>query len=340
MAVGSGIGASLGIAKETTPGTIVSPTRWLEFNSETLGLSKVIVQGQGLRGGGLYPRLGRRVVPGRNAGGDIVLDVATNGMGLLYEAMLGTSTSSLLSGTTYQQVFTPGPLLGKSLSVQKLVPQRDGTLKPFTYNGCKILTWSLACAKDQIATLTVTLDAWDEVTTTAAGTPSYSTTSNVFHFLQGSLIVGGTVATTTGVAALTGGTAVAGVTGATIAGGSALESGSANRYINGKVEQVPTGWRDITGSLDLDFINQSDVYDVYNTDAATAVQLKFVGTTPISGSNYPTLEVLIPGIHFDGETPKVGGPGTINLKAAFTGGDDGVNAPVQIRVLTSDATVS
>lgn len=340
MAVGSGIGASIGWGEESTVGTIAAITRWGEFNSETIGMDGVNVQGAGLRGGGLYPRLGRRLQVGRNAGGDVNLDIATTGMGLLFKHMLGSSTSSLLSGTTYQQVHTPAALLGKSLTVQKLVPQRDGTLKPFTGNGGKIESWTIACAKDQIATLAVTFDFWDLVTSTSAGTPSYSTTSNVFHFKQGSLIVGGTVTTTSGVASLSGGTAVAGIKGATVSGANALESGSDNRYINGKVEQVPTDWRAITGSLDMDFINQSDVYDLYNTDTTAAVQLKFVGTTAISGSNYPTLEILIPGVHFDGETPKVNGPGVIGLTAPFTGGDDGTNAPVQIRTLTADSTVS
>lgn len=340
MAIGSGMGASLGWGEESPVGSIAAITRWGEFNSESLGMEGVNVQGSGLRGGGLYPRLGRRVQVGRNAGGDVNLDIATTGMGLLFKHMLGGSASSLLSGTTYQQVFTPASLVGKGLTVQKLVPQRDGTLKPFTGNGGKIMNWTIACAKDQIATLALTFDFWDIVTSTGAGTPSYSTTSNVFHFKQGSLIVGGTVTTASGVASLSGGTAVAGIKGATISGNNSTESGSDNRYINGKVEQVPTDWRAISGSLDMDFINQSDVYDLYNADTAAALQLKFVGTTAISGANYPTLEVLIPGIHFDGETPKVDGPGVIGLTAPFTGGDDGTNAAVQIRTLTADATVS
>src|SRR5688500_1467877 len=99
MAVGSGIGASLGLAREVTPGTIVSPTRWVEFNSETMSQEKVVVQGQGLRGGGLFPRRQRRSVAGRNAGGAITLDLATSGMGLLFEAITGSSTSAVVTGS-------------------------------------------------------------------------------------------------------------------------------------------------------------------------------------------------------------------------------------------------
>lgn len=340
MAIGSGIGASLGIAKETTAGTIVSPSRWLEFNSETLGQEKVIVQGAGLRGGGLYPRASRRSEVGRNAGGDIVLDLATNGMGLLYEAMMGSSTSAVLTGSAYQQVHTPGSLIGKSLSVQKLVPQLDGTLKPFTYNGCKVLSWTLTFGKDAIATLSLTLDAWDETTATSAGTPSYSTTANVFHFLEASLVLGGTVSTTSGLASLSGGSAVAGISGGSITGTTGIRAGSDNRYINGKTEQVQNAWRGITGNLTADFLSQADLYDVFNSSTGVALKLLFTGNlAPITGATYPQLEVLIPRIFFDGESPKVGGPDVVSLTAPFTGADDGTNATVQIRSVTSDTAL-
>ncbi len=36
MTVGSGIGSSVGVAKETTWGTWVTPSKWTEFESETV----------------------------------------------------------------------------------------------------------------------------------------------------------------------------------------------------------------------------------------------------------------------------------------------------------------
>lgn len=340
MAVGAGIGASLGWARETTPGTIVTPSRWGEFNSETLACEKVVVQGQGLRGGGLYPRTARRVVVGRNAGGDINLDVATNGMGLLLESMLGgTSTSAVVSGTAYQQVHQPGAAV-KTLTIQKLVPEMvTGTLKPFTYNGCKVTSWTINFAKDAIVTLSITVDAWDEVTTTSAGTPSYSSTTNVFHFGQAALLIGGTASTTSGLVSVSGGTAIAGITGGSITGSTGIRTGSENRYLNGKIDQGQNDWRGVSGSLSLDFINESDVVDLYEADTGATLRLTFTGTTAITGAVYPVFEVLIPRIFFGGETPQVSGPGVISLTAPFTGGDDGTNAALQIRTVTSDNAV-
>jgi hypothetical protein len=341
VAVGAGIGSSLGIAAETTPGTIVSPTRWLEYNSETLSQDKVIVQGQGLRGGGLFPRQARRTEAGRNAGGDINLDLSTNGMGLLFKSMMGTSTSAVVTGSAYQQVHTPGSLNGVSLTVQKLVPEMvTGTLKPFTYNGCKVISWTINFAKDEVPTLSLTLDAWDETTATSAGTPSYSTTAGIFSFLSSALIIGGTPSTSSGVVSVSGGTSIAGVTGGSITGTTGVRAGSDNRYINGKIEQGQNDWRGITGTINLDFINRSDVYDLFAANTAAALKLTFTHGTAITGSTYPTLEVILPSITFTGETPKVGGPGVISSSAAFTTQDNGVDAAAQIRYVTSDTSVS
>lgn len=186
MPVGSGISSQLVIGKETTVGTAVTPTRALEFNSESLSLSKNIVQGQGLRGGGLYARSQRRAYTTRSVAGDIELDVATNGMGLLFEQMMGSSTSAVIGATSaYQQVHTPGQITGKSMTIQVGRPTTAGVVTPFTYNGCKVTGWELACEVGGILTLTLSIDGWSETTATGLVTPAYSATSQVFHFAQG-----------------------------------------------------------------------------------------------------------------------------------------------------------
>lgn len=73
MAVGAGLSASLGIATETTVGTPVAVTRFIEFDSESVALKKNMTQGAGLRQGGLVARAARRVNTGRSVGGDLEL---------------------------------------------------------------------------------------------------------------------------------------------------------------------------------------------------------------------------------------------------------------------------
>lgn len=337
----SGLGASLGIAAESTVGTIATPTRWLEFDSESLSLEKSIVQGYGLRGGGIYGRSSRRAYTGRNAGGDVTLEVATRGMGLLFKNMLGSSTSAVVTGSAYQQVHTPGLLAGTSFTAQKLIPRTsDGTLVPYTYNGCKIVSWELSCEVGGILMLSITIDAWDEVTSTGAGTPSYAAT-DIFHFRQGAVILGGTPSTTSGVVSVAGGTTSAVVRAASVRGENPMTTGSDNqRFGATKVEQVENDFRSVGGNLELDFLSAAAMYDTYAADTATALQLTFTGTTAITGSTYPTVEVIVPSIRFDGETPQVDGPDEITTSSDFTGLDNGADATVQIRYVTADTTVS
>ena len=341
MAIGSGIGAQLMIGAEATVGTAVTPTRTLEFNSETLKLSKQIVQGTGLRSVGLYDRAGRRNFTTKTAAGDINLDVATSGMGLLFKGMLGASASGLVSGTAFQQVHSVGSLVGSALTVQKGIPQTDGTVKPFTYNGCKVMSWDLACAVGGILNCRVGLDAWNEATATALATPVYAATSNIFHFAQGSLTLGGTVTTTAGVASVAGGTVAASIKGATVSGTNGLKT---DRFFLGsagiKAEQIENAMRGLTGTLDAEFVNQATIYDVFAADAASTLKLTFTGTTAISAGVFAVCEILIPHIRFDGESPTANNPDVVGLSAGFTGLDDGVNSPIQIRYVTTDTTVS
>lgn len=335
----SGIGSSLGYAAESVVGTPVTPTHWAEYNSESLALAKSVLQGSGLRGSGLYPRSSRRVVTGRNAGGSIELDLATNKMGPLFRQMLGSSTSALVSGSAYQQVHIPGSLTGKSLTIQKLVPSDAGT-STFTYDGCKITDWSIDCEVGAIATLSLTIDAHDEVDNFAAGTPSYAASTGVFHFGQGSVILGGTVSTSSGVTSVSGGTTVGSVRAVTVTGTNPMTTGDDNQRFGGtKREQEQNDWRSLTGSLEVDFVNETQVYDLHSADTATALVLSFVGTTAISGSNYPTLELIVPSIRFDTGTPQVDGPDLITLDADWTGLDNGTDPVCQIRYVTSDTAI-
>lgn len=341
MAIGAGIGSTLQIGPESTPGTIATLTRALEYNTESLGMEKVPVQGMGLRGDGLFPRSSRRTIAGRNAGGDVNLNIATNGMGLLFKSMMGTSTSAVLTGSAYQQIHIPGSLNGISLTVQKNVPEMvTGTRKPFTYNGVKVVSWTINFTKDGIPTLSLTLDAWDEVTSTAEGSGTFLTAGE-FSFNGASLTLGGTVTTASGLATVSGGSpvAIAGVTGGSITGTTGIRAGSDNRYINGKIEQGQNDWRSVTGTINLDFVNRSDVYDLYNADTGVALKLSFAAPVAITGSTYPTFEVLLPKIFFTGQTPQVGGPGIISLSPNFEATDDSVNAACQIRYVTSDNAI-
>jgi hypothetical protein len=168
MAVGAGLSASLGIATETTVGTPVPVTRFIEFDSESVSLKKNMVQGAGLRGGGLVARASRRVNTGRSVGGDLNFSVVTNGFGLVLQHMMGSFTTTPVSigGGLYQQVHNAGTLQGKSFTTQIMRPDTTGVLtqNAFTYPGCKITDWEVGVAQNAQVKAKLTIDALDEAT--------------------------------------------------------------------------------------------------------------------------------------------------------------------------------
>jgi hypothetical protein len=58
-----------------------------------------------------------------------------------------------------------------------------------------------------------------------------------------------------------------------------------------------------------------------------------VGT---SGGAPELLDIIVPNIKLDGETPKVGGPAVVTQAVSFTGLDDETNPQIQITYQTLD----
>lgn len=163
-------------------------------------------------------------------------------------------------------------------------------------------------------------------------------TNDVFFFREASLYTGGTPSTAAGVTSVTGGTLAANVKSAEI---QYTFKFAEDRYFLGangfKGEPIENDFRDIAGTLEVEFLNSEAMYAAFAADTPTALELKFTGTViGTSGSNTQLLDILIPDIFFEGEPPKVNGPGVVLLKVPFTGLDDLTNNPIQITYQTLD----
>jgi hypothetical protein len=188
----------VGFATETTPGVPVPVTRFVELDSETMGMKKHTVQGAGLRGGALVKRGSRRQTVAREATGDVALDVPTNGFGLLLQHMLGSfsTTPTTLGGGLYQQIHNIGSLQGKAFTTQIVKPDTTGVLAPeaFTYPGCKITAWELSVQQSQQVKAKLTIDALDEATPSNSFAPttlSSATTAGAVTFSAAATIPAG-----------------------------------------------------------------------------------------------------------------------------------------------------
>jgi hypothetical protein len=362
MAIPAGLAASVGIVTETTQGAFLAPTHFLEFNSDQVKMVKNTVTGQGLRAGGLYQRTSRRVVTSWGAAGTLGFDAPFNSLGLWIQHMIGSfgTLSSIVQQSAtaaWLQTHTPGPLAGNTFAMQIGKPDSGGTVRPFSYVGCKIEDWQITCELNKFAVMALTIDAWQELTTdnpqgTTAGpaltTPTYTAGAQQFHFRQGTLYNGGTLSNAGSnptITSLATPTAAAKVTKAMIKGVNAVDksryfiAGTGGSGVAGvKGDQIDNGFRAIEGTLDVEFASLSAYYDTFAGDTTSTLQLIFTG--PIIASTFAyQLAILIPNIKFDGDSPVVGGPGILNHALPFKGLDQETYNPVQFQYMSTDTAI-
>jgi len=325
MTIGSGIGAQLGIASETTFNTPVTVSRFYEFTSENLQYNKKTAVGMGLRAGGQLPRSQRRVVTTSDATGDIVIDLPTRGLGLLLSHAMGSAPSPTTVTTgVYSYTFTLGDVYGRSFTAQVGVPQYGGTVTPKTISGAKIQGWELAVQKDGIATGKFTVDGVSLTTGISLATASYSTISNLFNFSQGAVTVNGS--------------SVANIKDFTLTVANTLKGDRFNLGANGKkAEQVINGFRKISGKMTAEF-SDTTLLNAFLADTTTSIALTFTGAV-IAGGQNESLSITLPAVKFDADTPNVQSPGVIDLAITFEVYDNGTDAPLTIVYQTADSAL-
>lgn len=360
-AIGSGIDAQLLGQIEDTYGVaadLSTPTSW-EFKSETLEAKKTTVQGEGLHAGGMYARSRRRVLTNWDVSGGIVLDLPTKNLNLLLKLMMGSADTSVFetNGTlaelatsgAYQAVHIPGTLGGTSLTLQKGVPTTSGTVEPFTYVGCKFSDWEVSCQTGEIAQLSLTVDGRNELAGAGNSDPLNGSvpaladwtdpTTNLFHFREATLSTGATISTSSHVSTGTfTGDALGQVKSISVKQTVGLDT---SRYFLGssgfKGEQIENALRAITGSFVIEWDSEAQ-YEAFTADTATSLLLTFVGAAGSAGTGHAEeLDILIPAIKLDGESPKIPGPAVITQSVNFTGLDDEVNNPIQFTYTTKDS---
>ena len=331
MAIASGLAAQIGVAAESTYGTYVAPTRFLEYNKADLKVKKNVVQGGGLAAGQIAQLGSRRVVTSVSVEGGFELEVANKGMGLLLAHLLGSSATPVQQGATaaYLQAHTVGDNIGKSLTIQHGVPDLTGTVRPYTFKGCKLSGAELSCKVDELLTMSLDIDGRhsSEVETLVAA--SLATGVTPFHWAQMSVKLGAFGAEA----------AVSGVKGFSVK----FDRGMASeRFYAGaaglKAEPVMNDWLKVSGSLDVDLVDKADFADRFAAESATSLVIEFVGPL-IASTYYQTFRIKVPMVFFDGDTPTVDGPDVTSGGYPFVAQLDGTNPLVSIDYISTDTTL-
>lgn len=344
MATGSGLDAQIGVASETTWGTGVTPTRFVEFISETLTHQTTWVEPTGIRPTRKYKR-GPRISKSRESvSGQVTVELATKGMGKLIAHMLAsgvTATTQIDATAAYEQIHTPGDHRGKGLTIQVGRPEPGtGTVRPFTYNGCKISGWNINVTDNAVPSLGLTVDGQAEDTVTALATASYLSGSRVFSYRQATLKLGGTPTTASGETTIADGVALATVartfslSGTTPFATERFGIGTAGL----KREQLENGTPTMMVNLGTEFA-KTELYDVYKAaDEPFPLQFTLTGDL-IEGAHSFMFDVILPAVLIKTAPPQVGGPDIVQMGTELEVYDNEVDPPIQIKIVSDETTV-
>ena len=321
---------SVGLAPETTYGTFVAPTHFVEPTSETLDLNLTVVNGTGMRPGRRTTTTRQRAVEKRSVSGDIEVEADYDELGILLAAAFGSVTSKPIatSSHTYQHVFTPFADYLPSYSVQKGIPPLGGGAAiPWSFTGMQANQFEFSAKTGAVPTCKVTFVGKDAKSVENGAptftTPTYPSTSELLSFTGGSIVVGGTVTAPTSTALATGGTAVATVTDCDIKLDNALDS--AGYTLGGGGTRTRPGAALLakpTGTLTAEF-RDTTFWSQYLGQNQLTLVLDFKGSATTDSTR--ELQIYIPAIALDGDTPKAKAGSIVTQSINFTVLQDMVN---------------
>lgn len=328
---------SVGYKAETTYGTAVTVDRWLGLLDESFDYKLEAKQGKALYvGASGVPVASRRFVPTKQGSGDLTVEAVSKGMGTLWRAALGSGTSTLVSGTTYQQWFTLGDAC-IPLTIQKGLVDYSGTVNPYTFAGCVATGFEFSVPHTDVASLKVGFDVQAVSTATAYASPSYASDPTLYHWGMAAITVGGTVTVPTATTLATGGTAITNGKDFSVSVDHGVDASTFRMGGSGlKAKPVP-GERAITGSLTVDYTDNV-LRDALLADTAVPITVTLTSTESLS-SGYATLQIVIPEAHIDGDLPKANGGKAISTTYKWTGLYNETDAPLYVVLRTADSAL-
>jgi hypothetical protein len=336
--------SSIGIKKETTYGTAVVVDHFPEFLSEKMKWKPNYLDGKGLRPGSRVSRAERRSLSKNWVEGEIELECCARGFGIFWEALLGTGTSTIISGGPgYQQVFSllntdPFP----SYTIQKGIPLLNGgAVQAHTFAGAQCTKGEITAETGEVVKLKSEWIAKSIDTTTGYTAPSYVAANELFTFWQGAITIGGVVVVPTTTALASGGTSQANIRNFSLSIDNKLDQDGFTFGSGGKFGRRPhLGYTEIKGKMTAEF-DSTTYRDAFLNNTNLAVTLTMTTGTLLQTSTYNTLQIVLPTIRLDGDIPEAVNEGVVTLELDFTvldGGSAGVS-PVYIVQRSLDTAI-
>jgi hypothetical protein len=327
----SGVGSQAGGAKETTWGTAVTPTKFWEYESESLNLDHNYYDGAGLVAGRTFAPSSRGKKTTRSAGGDLAMTFPYKGGGFFLDQMVAGTITPVQQGATaaYLSTFNVGSSVpNKSATLQINKPQTSGGDIPFTYPGGVLVSAAFSLAVGGALMATFTWLAKDETTptTTPAGaalaTATYVSSNDVWVHQDMTLTYGGA--------------AVAGITGVNWTWSQPYADGRFFLDGSGTISKpVPNGIGTVTGTLSGEWYD-STFYAAFRSGAYASLVCTAQGPTAIASTYFPMFRNTFSAIQVRGTSPTVSGPDLLDLSVPFVVKDDGTNPPWKAEYQSTD----
>ncbi|MDP2712097.1 MAG: phage tail tube protein [Solirubrobacteraceae bacterium] len=324
MPAAGGINAQLGFAEESTPGTPVTPNRFVEFEKESLTHDLERVEHSGLRPGRRLLGAANYAIGRVSANGDVELVLQNEGQAVWFKHALGAVATTTPGGATdaREHKCTVGDLDGKALTVQVGMADDTGTSRAKTVAGVKVASWKLSGKENEHPVFALTLDGMTATTGTALAAASYPATEDYFSTQTVVSIAGAEVECSEW----------------EISGSNGLNT---ERYYVGsniKRQQLEGNeLREITGKLTLAFPSLV-AYERFVSDTQASIQIAMTGSVIESAIPY-SLTIDIPAARFDGTTPAVDGVGLIPVEVPFKVVDDeDTDGPIVVTIVNTDTT--
>lgn len=323
MALRTGLASQLGMVSESAYGTAVTVTRFYDYLSQNIKTRTWHPEVQGMGSGRFQrsDRVGPPVIIG--AAGDTEFEVANKGFGLLLKHMLGANTVAQVGETaeyTHTCIPDANGMAGLSASVQTGVPGVDGTVRAFSFEGGKILNWSINQQLDSLLKFKTTWDFEDVVTSTALASASYAAAREWFHHANLAVTIDATPIYTRSLV---------------INGDNGL--GADNRRGAGRLkkEPLPESQMMVTGTLDAEFTDLS-MYAALVAGTTMKLVATWTGSTIPEESNPFKIVATIEEFKLTGDPPEVTGTQIVRQPLNFKALSDGTEPLIEVVYHTTD----
>lgn len=324
--------AQVGWKEEGTVGTIITPTRFMEFNSEGVKGRYGRTDSAGMRSGQRVQRSDRFVPYLFGGAGPYTFEVLTKGFAAWLKQMLGSvATTGPTDTTAYTHTGTVGPMLGQSFTWQVNRPfHPTDTDQAWTYSGGKVPNWKLSNSVDAMLMCELGLDFMGEDTATALAAASYPTAMQNLSWAGGLVTIGGSSFDILDIE---------------ISCDNQMKVGKDRQYLRNSTlpkEAVESKYRDVSWKITADNDTLTQINRARATLASTAgAALVASWTGPVlagAATVFPSVTVTIPFARFDGENPTVGSQDPLTTPLSGKGLYDGTNSPVTIAVVSAEST--